>query len=136
MPAFAIINDASSPGYNRASRSPLRTIGTTTAVAATDLFTMTSGSLDSLQSGDIVRVAGALTGGAGITVGQDYILEKVSSTTYRLRTLAGAVLDVTSDLTAGGSLTFGQVPAAQGVLSTNIIPMGSVLGGGFGTIQD
>jgi hypothetical protein len=136
MPAFSVIVDQSDPGYNRASRAPLRVIGTATAVAATDLFTLTSGSLDSLQSGDVVRIAGTLTGGAGITVGQDYRLERVTSTTFRLKTLAGAILDVTSDLTAGGSLTYGQVPAAQGVLSSNIVPMGSVIGGSQAGPQD
>jgi hypothetical protein len=56
--------DNSTAGKNRASRTVKRTVGSCTAAAATDLLTLTSGTLDGLQNGDVVRIAGA---GCGLT---------------------------------------------------------------------
>jgi hypothetical protein len=108
-----------SPQANRASRLTKRTIGTsTTAVAATDLFSIVGGSspLDVLEDGALVRLEGVLTGGAGLTIGIDYYITKVSSTTYRLATaLRGPTIDVTSDLTSTTQwLTYGLRSAADG----------------------
>jgi hypothetical protein len=126
------ILDSTTPGKNRSSRNTTHTIGNCTAVAATDLFTLTSGSLDSLETGDVVRIAGTLTGGVGITAGTAYYLLKVSSTTFKLRPAqTGAFLDVTSDLTAGGSLTYGDLdPNDCGFVLGNIVAQNSVAGGG------
>lgn len=124
--------NAESAALNRASRTPQRDVGTTNAVAATDTFTLATGNLDSLQSGDVVfyRVAG--TGGAGLILGTRYFLQRLTSTTFKLLTApAGPVLDVTSDQTGSTAvLCYGDIPAGSGVLSSNIVSYGSVAGGG------
>lgn len=86
-----------------------------TAVAATDLFTSAA---HGYLVGNRVRFTG-LTGGAGITVGQDYFVIASGLTTNDFKvsaTLGGATIDVTTDLTAGTVRRW--IPAGIGVHHT------------------
>lgn len=71
-----------------------------TGVAATDLFTSAG---HGYLVGDRVRFAG-LTGGAGLTVGQDYfvIASGLTANDFKVSaTKGGSSIDLTTDLTAG-----------------------------------
>jgi hypothetical protein len=86
-----------------------------TGVAATDLFTSTA---HGYVAGNRVRFTG-LTGGAGITAGQDYfvIASGLTANDFKVSaTLGGASIDFTTDLTAGTVRRW--IPAGIGAFST------------------
>lgn len=133
MPA---LTDPSTPARDRQASGAVRTAAISAVVAATDLFTVASPSVyDNLETGDIVTVTGTITGAAGLVLGQEYSLLRVSATTFKLTTLGtGTVLDVTTDMSAGSPLlTYGN---PQAVPPSNIVAMGSPAGGGFAGPND
>jgi hypothetical protein len=88
-----------------------------TGVAATDLFTSTG---HGFLAGDRVRFAAPLTGGAGITVGQDYwvIASGLTANDFRVSaTKNGTTIDLTTDLTAGTIARW--IPAMVGAHSVS-----------------
>jgi hypothetical protein len=121
--AYPIRTD--SPQANRASRTIQRTIGTSvTAEADTEVFTIVGGTHDSLENWAMVNIAGALSGGAGLTVGRDYYLCKVagSSTDFTLHEeLRGPKLAISTDLTSGGTLVYGKRTVAEHGSYGNIV---------------
>jgi hypothetical protein len=128
-------SDPSSPAYERKARAAQRTQAISTIIAATDLFTVAAvRPYTELQTGDIVSVTGTVTGAAGLVLGTEYYLVKVSTTTFKLSPLTGApgasFLDVTSDMSAGAPLlTYGNSRVSQ--VQGNIVSAGSVAGGSY-----
>lgn len=128
--------EATSPAFNRFSRTPKVKIAAT--ISTGGLATFASGALDPFQNGDLCRVVDAVdgtkyTGQVTAPVDEVFYISKQSATTaqlYRLSTNGLAAASVA--VTAGGALQFGDLPVSQGILSKNIVPAGSVAGGAFG----
>jgi len=119
--------DSRSPARNRASRTPTRTIGRFTAMPGEYTFTLAGGDLDSLQTGDVVRVVD-VAGGDGVEDGASYVLFVDTSSSFRLETTTGEPVLVTNDARSG-TLQYGQLdPAGYG--QANFVPQNSVLGRG------
>jgi hypothetical protein len=124
------------PALNRFSRTPKVKIAAT--IATTGIATVAANALDPYQNGDICRVVDAVdgtkyTGQMTAPVDALYYIGKLSSTTAQLyRQDTGAAAAASVAVSAGAALQFGDFPVANGVLSRNIIPAGSVTGGAFG----
>jgi hypothetical protein len=90
---------------------PVQVLTTPFGVAATDLLTKTA---HGLSAGDAVKFT-ALTGGAGLTVGQVYYVIATGLTANDFRvsaTSGGSQVDFTTDITAGSFQklqTWGQI---------------------------
>lgn len=129
-----------SPALNRRSRTPAAKVAAT--IATTGVVTVASGALDPYQNGDLCQVVEAadgtaITGGTGGTTplkrNAVYAINKLTATTAQLYegSLAGTLVsNVGVALSAGGALLFGDPEFATGGLR-NIVPGGSVAGGGF-----
>lgn len=130
-----------SPALNRFSRTPAAKVAAT--IATTGVVTVASGALDPYQNGDLCLLVEAVDGTAmtGGTTGttplrkgvQLYSIQKLSATTcllYEDGPAGTLISNLGVALTAGGALQFGDRYNVDKV--RNIVPSGSVAGGGFG----
>lgn len=129
-----------SPAQNRRSRTPAAKVAVT--IATSGVATVASGALDPYQDGDLCQVVEtadgtAVTGGTGGTTpikrGSVYAIQKLSATTCALYegSLAGTKMsNLGVAVTANASLLFGS--SENNDLARNIVPAGSVAGGGYG----
>lgn len=134
-----------SPALNRRSRNPVSKVAAT--IATTGVVTVASGALDPYQNGDLcqvveavdgVAVTGGTTGTTPIKRNALYAIQKLTATTCALYegSLAGTLVsNLGVALSGGGALQFGDPDFSAANLAGgrgNIIPAGSVAGGGFG----
>lgn len=115
------------PGLNRASRG-VATTATVTHAFATGIFTVAAAFLKRLQPNDVIVLSG-LTGGTGITAGQDYYVLSTTgaqfaagaTTFYIAATPNGVPVLGSSNITAG-TATHGRLTSTdEGVLRSNIV---------------
>lgn len=128
--------EARSPALNRRSRTPAVKVGAT--VATTGIATVASGALDPYQTGDICTITDAAvgtkyTGQSNAAVDALLYIQKLTATTAQLFTdqLLTVKLAPSVAISAGAALQFGDPTSDVTGLSRNIVPGGSVAGGGF-----
>jgi hypothetical protein len=99
---------------------PLRTIPAVTSVASTDVFTSTA---HGMAVNDSV-IFTALTGGAGLTVNQTYLVATVpDANSFTIKNLDGTAVDHTTNITVATTITgnYGYaIPATSGVLELEV----------------
>jgi hypothetical protein len=111
---------------------PQRTLPAVTSVASTDVFTSTA---HGLAVNDVV-IFTALTGGAGLTLNQVYLVATVpDANTFTIKTQAGTAVDHTTNITSATTVTgaYGwAIPATSGTLQVEV-DRGDVLYGSVAT---
>jgi hypothetical protein len=109
---------------------PLRTLPAVTSVASTDVFSSTAHGL----AVDDTVIFTALTGGAGLTLNQVYLVATVpDANSFTIKTQAGAAVDHTTNITVATTITgtYGwAIPATSGTLAVEV-DRGDVL---YGTV--
>lgn len=129
--------EARTPALNRRSRTPAKRISAT--VATTGIATVASGALDPFQTGDICILTDAVvgtkyTGQVNVTPEALLYIQKLSATTAQLYVDQALTTKLAPSVavSAGAVLQFGDPTSDVTGLAANIVPSGSVAGGGFG----